>query len=133
MNTESLSTKQVTGLSPLEQLRESRARKNADSVSFNFKFIWGLRLMVDLAVVVPTILISFGIIGASDSENNFELTAMSIFFGIEAFFILAFFSRKKWCTKPLNFFSAVSLFNFPVGTYFSIYHFFNFNKIKFNQ
>ena len=126
-------TSRVPKLSPLEQLRENRARKDNDSILFNLNVIWGSRLVFDLLLVIPAILLLVGVIDQDSSDQEFEWVFISVFLALESVFILAFFYRKKWCKTALNLFSAVSLLNYPIGTFFSVYHYFNIGKKEFKE
>ena len=119
--------------SPLEQLRNARARKNTDSTLFNLRLVWGFRLSIDFVILALGILGLLYPTESSSTDQSGDLSFILIFLGLESIFILAFFVKRSWCKIPLSIFSAISLLAFPVGTYLSLYHYFNIGKIQFKE
>jgi hypothetical protein len=119
--------------SPINRLREQRSLKDEASALFKLRIVWGLRLCVDILIVLFSIYSIMNPTEIAEDYEVFDFVFILIFFSIEIIFILAFFRKKRWSKIPLNIFSAISLLSFPIGTYFSIIHYFNISKIKFNN
>jgi len=125
--------KSPTKLSAAEKLAQSRRDIEESEAIQKLNMIWGVRLVTNvLLCALGAYMVIFSLDNPT-SENFAAGAIIFIFFAIEIIPIIGYFRRKKWCVIPLHIFSALALFNFPIGTILSIMHFMNMGKIQFKK
>lgn len=122
---------QKSEMSAREKHAESRRQMDEASARRTMNVVWGLRLIGDILILIAFIFMFNGGGLSTTGENKLALLIIFAFPIAEMICIAGYFMDRGWCRWPLHIFSAFSLLNIPIGTLFSILHYFNMRKIRF--
>lgn len=131
-----LDTRVDLQLTASERLAKSRKEMEHSNAVGKLSLVWGIRLAVDLVVLVFLVVFYISISENSSFTADLLLLLMGAALIItiaEIIAIIGFFRHRSWSIIPLHIFAAIALLNFPWGTILSVIHYIHANKINFER